>query len=155
TLWARSSRGSRSELVEVLIDLEGGVLAVEGAGFRSLDGQELVRQRRAEGGRHHGVALERVQRSGERGRIATESAPGSLTLGERVRVDEGGFAGIELSLEPVEPGRQQSAQSQVRIAGRITGLELEVGGLHLEATTARGQAQGRFLVVGPPRRVGA
>ena len=121
----------------MLLDLEGRVLAVEGAGFRSLHGQVLARQGGPEGGGDDRVRLQRIEGASERGGIASQPAPRALALGEGVGIDQRGLPRIELPLEPVETRRQQSAQGQERVAGGIAGLELDVGGLHLETTAAR------------------
>src|SRR5262245_44839132 len=116
----RNSMGDRrSELVEVLLDLEGRALAVEGPHLRALDGEVLADQHLAQRLAQDLVRLEGVERLAQRPGQPPDAALRSLGVGQAVRIDQGRGARMELPLDPVEAGGQEAAESQVGVAGGI------------------------------------
>src|SRR6266446_4572996 len=78
-----------SVLVEVLLDLEGHVLALERTHFRALDHDVFPGERVPERGAQDLVALERVEGLGQGGRQPPDPASRPLGLGQGVGVDQG------------------------------------------------------------------
>src|SRR5262249_33493767 len=99
----------------MLLDLEGGVLALEAADLGALDRADLLGEGLAGRGAEDLVALERVQRRAERRRQSMNAAPAPLGLGHRVGVDERRLAGLALGLDAVEARGEDGAERQVGI----------------------------------------
>ena len=110
---------SSSELPEVMLGLEGLVLAAERLRLRALHGKVCAGQVGPRASHEHGVGLQ-----GDRAPRARRSdTAGSRARAARSRtgrrVDEHGLAGVELARDAVEPGREQSAEREVGIRRRV------------------------------------
>src|SRR5262245_46305593 len=97
---------SRSELPEVVLRFEIGVLAAERLGLGALYGKVRARQRRAQGRHEHGIAFQPIERRAQRGRVPLDPALLPLDLGQGARVDERGLARLDLAGDAVEAGRE-------------------------------------------------
>src|SRR5205823_14036274 len=83
---------------------------------------------------------------------AQDAARGTLVLGDRRRVDLDRLGWLELALQAVEPGRDQAAGGEVRVAARVRRLQLDVRRGLLRAPEERRHAYRRLAVVVPPAR---
>src|SRR5262249_10568276 len=136
-------------------DLERGILAIEAPYLRALDRQVFLRERFAQRRAQHLVALQGIERLAQRRRQSPDSAPATLVICQRVRIDQRWLARIALVLDAVETSGEEDAEREIRIAGGIRGLELEVGRLHLDPAPLRGHADGALAIVRAPRGVRA
>src|SRR5262245_32617430 len=92
----------RSKLVEVLLDLEGRALALEGPHLRALDGEVLADQHLTQRLAQDLVRLEGVERLAQRPGQPPDAPLRSLGVGQAVRIDQGRRSRMELPLNPVE-----------------------------------------------------
>src|SRR5882672_12753778 len=77
----------------------------------------------------------------------------ALVLAQEVGVGCSRWGQLEPSVDPIQPGGDDTAQRQVRVGARVARLELDIGRLRLARSRRGCDAERAFTVIGAPDAV--